>query len=396
MVEIEFSIMTRGATSHTHLSQLLEQFETQHRARIRPHYLAWEHGWAENSKIALQGCGPDVSEVGSTWVGSLAAMNVLRPFAAKELTSLDSPSPFLPAAWRAETTNGGQPTWAIPWLADTRVLYYRRDLLQQAGIDESEAFRDHRQLERTLLRLQESGVPTPWVMPTQHALSALHQLASWVWGVGGHFFSPDGQRLLFNEPKTLEAICHYFSFHRFLSPAARGLEGEQADALYQTGQAAVCITGPWLYHSLDPELQANTGITPAPGVPFVGGSNLAIWRHTKYEREALKLIKFLTRSSTQTMLNQLVGLLPIRIDELEWKDFMQHPLCQAVTESFKNGRSFSTLPSWGLVEDRLSIELDHTWATLLANPDLDLAATITRHFESLAHRLNLTLASRGR
>ncbi len=396
MVEIEFSMMTRGPTSHTHLSKLFEQFEDQYHTRIRPHYLAWEDGWAEIVKIALHGGGPDVSEIGSTWVGSLAAMNAVRPFTPMEVDSFEGPQAFIPAAWQTGMVKGEPPVWAMPWLSDTRVLYYRRDWLQQAGVDEPNAFRDPQQLEATLTRLQTSGVATPWVMPTHHTITALHFLASWVWGAGGDLFSSDGRRILFNEPVAREAMRRYFNLYRFLGPAARNLEGEQADALYRTGEAAATITGSWLYHHFEPEIRANTGIAPAPGVPFVGGSNLVVWRRTKQEREAVRLVQFLTQSSTQIALSRLIGLLPIRKDVLEWKDFAQHPLYQAVAISLGKGRSFPTLPSWGLIEDRLAATADQIWSSLLANPDLDLEATIAQHFEALAHRLSLMLASRER
>ncbi len=398
VAELDFTIMIRGAASHAHFSQLLEQFESQSQIHVRPRFLTWEEGWAEIVKIALDGQGPDISEVGSTWVGSLAAMNALRAFTPADVAAFGGAEAFMPAAWRTGMLNGDPPVWAMPWLGDTRVLYYRRDWLQQAGIPEQDAFQTHQQLEATVARLQANGIALPWVMATRRALNALHLLASWVWGAGGHFFSSDDRQVAFNEPAARAAIQHYFSFRRFLAPAAQGLDGEQCETLYRTGQAAVCITGPWLYETLEPAVKANTGIAPAPGVAFVGGSNLVIWRHSKHEHErgALSLVRFLTQQSTQIALNRLVGLLPIRKDVLELADFAQHPLYQAVTESLKNGRSFPKLAAWALIEARLAAEMDEIWADILARPDLELEATIAPHLESLARRLNLTLASKER
>ena len=98
--ELEFSIM---AESPANIQPLLDQFEAEHRIRVRLRLLTWDIAWSDLVKVALYRDGPDVSEIGSTWLGDLVAMNALRPFAEQELAALGKPSDFLPSAW-----NGGR------------------------------------------------------------------------------------------------------------------------------------------------------------------------------------------------------------------------------------------------------------------------------------------------
>jgi len=45
----------------------------------------------------------------------------------------------------------------IPWLAALQIMYYRRDLLKNAGVDEKTAFLSPAQLVQTLKRLRAGG-----------------------------------------------------------------------------------------------------------------------------------------------------------------------------------------------------------------------------------------------
>ena len=74
--------------------------------------------------------GPDISEVGSTWVGDLISMNALRPFSASDIAVLGGKEPFLPAVWERTRLIGDSRTWSVPWLLDLSAVFFRRDLFQ--------------------------------------------------------------------------------------------------------------------------------------------------------------------------------------------------------------------------------------------------------------------------
>ena len=398
MEEIELSIMLHGADPAGDLQSLLDQFGARHRCRVRVKVLSWETGWAELVKVALYRHGPDVSEVGTGWVSNLVVMNALRPFERSELNAIGGPSAFLDSAWRSGRVVGDKQPWAVPWLADTRVIYYRRDLLAKVQIDEQTAFQSPQQLEQTLERLQASGTASPWVVTTQYARNTLHNVASWIWGAGGDFISADGKRTLFDQAESRAGIRAYFGLHRYLSPAARNLSILQSESLYQQGEAAVTISGPWLVlrdvkeQPVAAEVTANTGATLPPGVPWVGGSNLVIWKHSLHEKLAVELVRFLTSQPVQHSYSQRVGLLPVRLDVLNSSPFADHPLYRVMGEGAKTGRSFPSFSAWGLVEDCLTAELTNLWAKVLADPQLDLDAAINERLGPLARGLGLTLA----
>jgi multiple sugar transport system substrate-binding protein len=411
MAELELSIMSRGPTTETDMQPLLHQFEAENRVHVRLRVLNWDTAWADLLKVALYRYGPDVSEIGSTWLSSFVGMDALEPFTSHRLSVIGDPHQFLPSPWQSgvvtppgqglralESGMGSALAWAIPWWADTRLIYYRRDLLEQAGIDVETAFDSPEHLEATLEILanrdSRGSMPIPWVVPSHQSRMTVHNVASWVWGAGGHFIAADGRQVLFGEPEAQAGVRAYFALGRFLAEPARGLDDTQSDGLFGQGKAAVALSGPWLLRFASPEVLAHTGLAFPPGVPFVGGSHLVLWRHVAYETAAVKLIRFLTSQQVQAAFGRQAGLLPTRHDVLVSPPFSDDPFYQVVAQGLKRGRSFSTTPLWGLVEEKLNESLGQLWAMILADPDLDLKKIVAERLESLAHRLNITLRTR--
>src|SRR5262245_47849363 len=116
------------------LRSLLDQFEARHHIRVRLRPLSYSNAWEEVVRFSLYNDVPDVSAVGSTSISNLVSMNSVRPFTERELDSIGGPSVFIPALWRCGQVAKSSEVWAIPWLADTRLIYYRRDYLEKAGV----------------------------------------------------------------------------------------------------------------------------------------------------------------------------------------------------------------------------------------------------------------------
>ena len=390
--EIELSIMANRADN---LAPLLKQFEAEEHIAVRPRLLTWDTAWSELVKVALYGDGPDISELGSTWLGDLVSMNALRPFGTEEISALGGPAAYLPSAWQGGQLAGQPEQWAIPWFVGARLVYYRRNLLEAAQVDPRTAFDSAEQVERTLASLQASGVPVPWTVPTNVTHTTLLNACSWVWSAGGDFVTPDGRAPLFDEPTVNAGLRAYFSLGRYLTPDVRRLGGLEPDNQFMRhpGTAAT-ISGPWLFctarnegHS---EMLEHTGLALPCGKPFVGGSHLVIWRHTRQPAAALRLVEFLARPAAQVAYSQSIGLLPARLDALHMEPFASDPLWQQSADGLTAGRTFPVIRLWGLSEDRMTPAMGALWADLRRNPDLDLDESLRRHMDPVWLRLRLS------
>ncbi len=388
--EIEFSIQ---AASADFIQPLLAEFEARYHVHVKLRLLAWDAAWSELVKVALYNDGPDISEVGSTWLGDLMAMSALHAFGPEEIAQLGKAAHFLPAAWHGCQPPDQVEVWAIPWLVSTRLVFYRRDLLQGAGIREDEAFTSMEHFEQTLHQLREHGVAVPWVVPTTHTRATLLNAASWVWAAGGDFISPDGQHILVAHNHSIAGLRNYFALGQYIPRHLRQLDTLQPDTEFlQNANTAVTIGGSWLFHFLSDETRDNIGLALPPGAPFLGGSHLVIWKHSRKQEAALKLIRFLTQTEVQVRYAQRIGLLPAVVEALNEAPFTTDRFWKSTVQAVKAGRAVPITRTWGLMEDRLATEFAGVWQDFCADPSVDLVALLKHRLEPLAKRLEQVLA----
>jgi multiple sugar transport system substrate-binding protein len=400
MTELEISLFAWPNQDLDRFQSLLNQFEEEKRCQVRVRVLPWETGYADLINFALHGEGPDISEVGTTWIPSLLAMNVLRPFTHQEVAALGGSSAFLPSAWQTCLVPGDNRVWAIPRLADVRAVYYRRDFLEKAAVDEHTAFLTHQQFIRTLERLQEIGIENPIIIPTHNIIHpSLHYLASWIWAAGGRILSEDGKHCLLNSQESQAGIRAHLELSQYLSPTVRGLDPYQSDDFFWDGGAAVTLTlRTPILSRLEPvageHLIPLIGAVPVLGNSFIGGSNHVVWKHVPpaKERFVLELLQFLSDSRAQGLIGEACGLFPPREDRLNAEPFTD-PFYNNVIPGLRAGRSFPSTSAWGKVENLLLYTLSRLWETTISEPQVDLTEVVAVRTEDLTRRIDMILQS---
>jgi len=345
--------------------------------------------WEEIIRIVLYKQGADIGEVGSTYIESLKGMDALRPFAADEVLSFGGDKAFVKSMLEAGRDSDGR-LWAIPWRTDSRVIFYRRDIFAKAGIDEADAFLTPAHMERTLQALQDSGVEMPLALATAAAQSLTLFTTCWVWGAGGDFVNLAGSEIVFNSPKAQQGFRDYFRLACYLAPSARGLGIIPSDRLFCEGKAAVTYTGTWLPDAIDqmgsPMIKENLGVALPPGVPIVGGTHLAVWKHSIRVSDSVKLIRFLTSKENLTGYPRSI-VSPARLDMFDSDAFSSSIMYQVFIEAIKRGRAIPSLPLWAVVEDRLGRALLQIWEKIYSEPDVNVDDLIADSMNSLAMRL---------
>lgn len=394
---IELSVMEHGREFPQVMRALLDQFERDTRLKVSLRVLTWAEAWSELVRVGLYGDGPQVSEVGSTWLSELVGMGALRPFNPPELRGNLGPAQYLPSAWASAIVSAGadqvETLWAVPWVADTRVVYYRPDIFAQAGIDPQRVFQTPQTLLEAGARFQAAGLLNPIVLPTRFTHITLHNIASWLWGSGSDFLTPDRRQVQFDTPPARAAFYAYFDLFKYLSPAVRELDDHGMHAAYRRGEAAAVLTGTWLQGSLPPDITAVTHHALPPGRPYLGGSQLVIWKHVRQPAPALMLVHYLASAEVQQHFVKSTGLFPNRLDVLTQATFQQDPFLQRVAEGLKQARAFPVFPLWGLVEKRLTEAFTTIWTEILGTPDADVHAIVDKYIFATARRLNATLAA---
>src|SRR5215813_12758796 len=114
------------------VGELLQEFERDTGIRVRVEQQPWS---AAHEKLLTAFAGditPDLCQLGNTWLPELVALNALEPLGARVRASqFIAPSDYFAGIWDMNTSNGE--LYGVPWYIDTRLLFYRTDLLKQAG-----------------------------------------------------------------------------------------------------------------------------------------------------------------------------------------------------------------------------------------------------------------------
>ena len=384
--EIVLSIMAPRADG---IQPILNRFESATGIHVKLRLLGWDTAWKEIINFSLHGGNPDISEIGSTWIGELMGMSVLRPFAPHEVQKLKQSVTLFNLSWRSVTSQPDGVVWGIPWLAGVRLLYYRKQIIAEANISPMKGF-TFQEFEKTIRTLHQRGVKIPWLAPTGHTHTTLMHIASWVWAAGGDFVSADQKSVRFMEPAALNGMAAYFTLSRYLSPEVKHLNGLEPDEKFLAEpDAAAVISGPWLMtDAMKRRIDSSLGIALLPGPSFIGGSSLVIWKNSPNVQDALTLAQYLLQLEPQIQYAEQVGLMPVREDLFAQEPYRSDLFWTMASHSMRIGRSFPFSRSWGMIESHLADGFAAVWSDLLKNPAADPLDVLTTHLAPVAKKLN--------
>jgi multiple sugar transport system substrate-binding protein len=370
------------------------------KVRLRP--LSWSEAWVELFTMVSQGEGSDVSNIGSTWVSTLAKLDALRPFKPEEVAQMGGKDAFVAPFWQSTQVFGDQRTWSIPSLGSMYVVFYRKDLLQSIGLDPEKALETPQVFQETLLALKESSLEIPWLTPDfpHPYIDLLHTAASWVWAAGGQFISPAGDKVLFDSPQAIEGFAHWLNTYRFVKEQHQFLSIEECRDLVRTGRVAASLmlsnmAHTILYGKVTNIKKENIGFSNLTNVPWVGGGSYVIWDHVQAHperlRAALELVKFLSTKQSNLRMMREADLLPVRMDALHESYPPDSPLHGPVMQVAASGRSYDNVSHWRRIEAQLCFELRAVLERVRENPAVDSASALRARLEPLARRLNMVL-----
>jgi multiple sugar transport system substrate-binding protein len=401
MNELSFALYGTQSQFVDRISPLLKEFESRFQTPIRTTEMTIEDAWPQLFNYTIHGGGPDLVRIGTIWTSSLVALNAFRPFKADEITRFGGADVFFKPIWQSVIMPDDARVWAIPFTSFNYVLFYRKDLLDSGGIVEAGAFSSAKTMVETLQRLKASGIQSPWVIPSgEHFRARLHILASWIWGAGGHFLSDDGKQILLNQPEALQGLRDFFELHRYLAPSDYGLSPNECRRRFARGQAAVFIGGPDTLQFLRelnpaPGVLENIGVAALPGVPWIGGSSLVVWKdvlaNPVTERSINQLISFLTEKNTQIQIYELNHVLPARADALLELRLDPPELLQVEKVILETGRSYRPYPIWLRIQNDLIAVFDRITSEFLDDVSQEILPIIRKHIDPVVKRYSLIL-----
>ena len=345
-------------------TQLLVAFERENPGlRVRVEQLPFT---AAHEKLLTAYAGdatPDLAQMGNTWLPEFVALDAIVPLderlrASSEVDLAD----YHPGIVATNVIDGRQ--YGVPWYVDTRVLFYRRDLLAQAGFDAPPRDWDE------WLRMQAAIKAR--VGPDRYAvllpLNEYEQLVS-LWLQQGEPLLRDGGRYgNFRGAGFARALEFYLSmFERRLAPPVTSNDVANVWNEFGRGYFSFFITGPWqigeLKRRLPAELQSSWMTAPlpgpkGPGASSAGGSSLVIFKRSPRMDAAWKLIAFLSRPEVQQEFYRLSGNLPARRSAWAAPLLANDPYVRAFRDQLDRVRPMPQVPEWEHIATELRLVME--------------------------------------
>ena len=253
------------------------------------------------------GTTPDVSQIGTTWMGEFATQ-ALDPTPA----SIDKSSFFEGAQ---KTTEVGGTSYGVPWYVETRLVYYRKDLATKAGITTMPT--DWAGL-KDMAKAMQTKAGAKWGIDLQPGGQGSWQsILPFAWSNGAEVATADQKKYTFDTPEMSEAVKYWQGYFTD-KIAAKELPKDSRAPSFVNGSVPMFISGPWEMGGIEKlggaGFKDKYGVMPMPkqktATSFVGGSDLVVFKNSKNRDSAWKFVQWLSDPKTQVKFFALSTDLP--------------------------------------------------------------------------------------
>jgi len=341
------------------VQEILHDFERENPGiEILVQQIPWTAAHEKLLTAHVGRASPDLAQLGNTWVAEFTALKALEPLGPylERSSTVDSAS-YFPGIWDTNVIDGV--VYGLPWYVDTRVLFYRKDLLERAGFTEMpktwDGWRDAMRAVRDVAGEGKFAVFLPlneWPPVVILGLQA-----------GSPLLLDDATRGGFSQPEFRRAFSFYVDlFEEGLAPPVANTEISNLYQEFARGYFSMYISGPWnlgeFARRLPEELQDAWATAPlpgvnGPGVSLAGGSSLVLFRSSEHRDAAWKVIEHLSRPDVQARFYHLCGDLPAR--EEAWNDtaLAADPNMRSFGEQLRRVVPTPKVPEWEQIAIRL-------------------------------------------
>lgn len=343
------------------VTELVRDFEREHPTiQVDVQQIPWSAAHEKLLTAIVGGSTPDVSQLGNTWISEFVALEALRPLdPLLERTPGLSDTSYFSGVWDTNVIEGE--LYGLPWYVDTRLLFYRTDILAQTGRDRLpgtwEEWRAALRDIKTLGGESKYAIFLPTNEPTEAVIFGLQ--------AGSPLLRDHDTAGAFSAPEFRRGYDFFHGlFREGLAPPVRNTQIANVYQELARGTFAMYITGPWnigeFRRRLPAELQDDWATAPLPGpegpatgVSLAGGSSLVIFHRSPHPQEAWKLIEYLSRPEVQVRFFALTGDLPARREAWSDSSVIADPAILAFREQLARTVATPKIPEWELIFKRV-------------------------------------------
>lgn len=328
------------------LSKMTDKFTDETGIEVKIQSIPWANAHDKLLTAVASKSGPDVLQMGTTWMAEFQKAGALADM-TKYIEKYDSLKPDNFYHGSVETTQFDGKSYGIPWAAETRVLFYRTDILESVGYKEAPKTWD--ELEDAAKKLSERGKDKYGITIDSKEQSLGFMFAR---QNGSKLF--DGNKPLFNEAPFTGAVEYLNNFIQkgYAPKEDLGLDVSQTFS-GDDAMVPMFISGPWMAKTIKdtvPDVEGKWAIATLPAkennISSMGGSNLTVFEFSKQKDNAAKFIDFMAQPENQLEWMELTDALPTATKAWEDKKLKDDPIYSVFNEQLNNSEPMPLIPEF--------------------------------------------------
>lgn len=347
--KVTLNVWGMGEEAKT-LPKLADEFTKENpNITVKVQALPWNQGHEKMLTAVASKKGPDVIQMGTSWIPEFAEAGVLTDLTPylEQYPEL-KPENFYPGA--VESAKYGDKYVGSPWYVETRVLYYRTDLLKEAGFNAAPATWDELSDAAKKLAARGDGKYGISIDPKEQSLGFMFSRQN-----GAQWFTEDGKPN-FSDPKFVEAVEYLNSFFQNGSaPKDLGLDIIPA---FKEGILPMFISGPWMIKLIQdqaPEIDGKWAMAVLPkkenNISLLGGSNLSIFEYSKNKDAAAKFIAYMSKPETQIKWMEETSSLPAATAAWENDMLKNDPNYKVIGDQLNAAQPMPVITEWSPISE---------------------------------------------
>lgn len=332
---------------------------------------------------------PDLCQLGNTWIPELAALGALAPLGGRaDSSGAVEREDYFPGIWNTNIVD--DELYGVPWYVDTRLLFYRKDILARAGFDAPP--RDWDEWRHAMAAIKAVvGDDYAILLP----LNEFEPLLALTLQQNASPLREDGTRGNFDTPDFRRTLAFYLDiFRQGWAPAVSNTQISNVWNEFGRGFYSFYISGPWniaeFKKRLPADLQDDWMTAPLPGpdglgASIAGGSSLVIFRQSERSDAAWAFIEYLSEPETQLRFNELTGNLPPRRSVWDDPRLSGDVHAAAFRDQLERVKPTPKVPEWERIVDEMRLVAEQA---VYGRMDVDEAVS------ALNRRTNVILEKR--
>ncbi|SES90801.1 maltose ABC transporter substrate-binding protein [Paenibacillus sp. NFR01] len=335
--------------------EIAKQFTEKYGVQVKIEEVAPPDQVTKLSQDGPSGLAADVILIPHDNLGKAASASLLLPndIFAEQTKADNTEASITGASYDGEL-------YGYPRAAETYALYYNKSLVKEAP----KSFDDVIAFSKTFTDKAKNRYGIMW------EVGNMYYSYAFIASTGGYLFGDNGTNkddIGLNSDAAIQGLKEFAKVKEALPIKSGDINADIKRSLFNSGDVAMDITGPWELAGYKAALGDNLGIAPIPtiagktAISFSGIKIFGVNAYTQYPNAAKLYAHFASSKDAQLLLNKLIGSIPTNNEALKDPQITGDPYISAFAEQAKNSQPMPSIPEMGNVWSPVNAALPEIW-----------------------------------